>query len=243
MFLPVTVRETFPENWPDSLKALSFPTVEIAVTPQDTQMLGSFNGTVTRNFKGRMPQAFSPAFHQDIEAGVAAFSEGVMPRLGLCSWKGSTLVHRPARTIGAVMQIITQNDPRIGLALGSAIVEGKGVVLHLRAWRVIPEFSEFRIFIKNGDLIGASQYRHRRRFHEIARHKGLISNALNDFVPRLLLELHLNTVVADVWMYGLGKTDALSVQLIELNPFDPATDPCLFDWTNGGNFDDRLRLT
>ncbi|MFK7835571.1 MAG: hypothetical protein AB8B60_05070 [Sulfitobacter sp.] len=241
MFLPQTVKDTFPENWPDEVSALSWPGAQIVLSPEDTQMLSSFNGFVSRNCAPSQVTTFSDAFYADIETAVAKYPAGVMPRLGYCSWKGATLVHRPARHLADVMQIITQNDDRIGHALACAVIAGEGVTLHLREWQNIAPDQEFRTFLRAGQIAGVSQYRYKSRYDAVVRHHAAINHAIAAFLPELMDVLHLDPVVADLWVNWTDSPTQPLVKLIELNPFDPATDPCLFSWQDGGDFDGTFR--
>ena len=268
MFLPAAVTRTFPENWPTALAALSFDGQAVQLSPEDTQMLGSLNGFVQRAMGPVQSIGLSDGMYAAIEDALTALPDGAMPRLGYCSWKGSSLVHRPARTLADVMQIITQNDERIGRALACALIAGQGVVLHLRTWVEIAPASEFRAFVRGGRLIGVSQYHHRTRFPELIAQRAEIETALTAFTPTLLAALQtddgaLDPVVVDLWAPRFGEDPVVGVgrhqpdlRVIELNPFDRVTDPCLFQWTGGmaesrghavhgdlgGDFDGTLRL-
>lgn len=236
MFLPSTVRATFPENWPDALKDLSVPAAEIEVDVNDVQMLGTFNGFVRQNTETPQVHGFSKEFYQKIEAGLTDFPTGVMPRLGYCSWKGSTIVHKPAKTLADVMQTVTQNDPRIGRALTCAIVAEESVTLHLRQWQTIPPSSEFRVFVKDGAVLGVSQYHWRESFSELLRNASGYADLLQTLLLQVLPVLHLDECVIDI----CAHPEAAFV--IEINPLIKQTDFCLFGRNGGDDFDGSMRL-
>jgi hypothetical protein len=63
------------------------------------------------------------------------------------------------------------------------------------------------------------------------------------FFDHFRLISHVDDVVFDVFLdvkYG-GLDSSIDVRLMELNPFIPKTDPCLFDWSVEGDFDGSLR--
>jgi hypothetical protein len=87
---------------------------------------------------------------------MAQFPDGVMPRIGYCSWKAGSIINAPAKTARDVLQIMSRNDPRIGRAVIAHVVMKEPVVPHLRPWIKIPEWAEFRMFIRDGRVSGAS---------------------------------------------------------------------------------------
>lgn len=59
-------------------------------------------------------------------------------------------------------------------------------------------------------------------------------------MQKLIPMLHIEHVVADIAVtYQDGN---FNVFLIELNPFIQRTDACLFSWSNGGDFNGRIRI-
>ncbi len=243
MFFPAALRATFPENWPEPLKEKAAACVEIPLTFEDVTVLGHFNGYYMQHFEFSGHEALSDETQEAIQSGLAKLPAGVMPRLGLCSWKGSTLVHAPAKTFGDVMQLITQDDLRVGRALASSAVAQEGAVLHLREWVDIPEWSEFRVFVHCSQIKGISQYFHRRRYAEITENITEINAVLFEFCASILPVLPLETVVIDVHLKRLPASPLTpaDVALIELNPYAEGTDPCLFSWSDPDGFDGNLR--
>ncbi|SFA62819.1 protein of unknown function, partial [Paracoccus halophilus] len=107
-------------------------------------------------------------------------------------------------------------------------------------WHDIPLWSEFRIFIRDRRVIGISQYHHQSGFAEIPANERAIKASLSDFCRDLLDALHMETVVADVFVERQDN-GSFKTTLIELNPFIQRTDPCLYTWKNGGDFDGGFR--
>lgn len=89
-------------------------------------------------------------------------------------------------------------------------------------------------------MIGVSQYQHQSSFPDISANEYAIKASLSDFSRDLLDALHTETVVADVFVERQEK-GRFRTTLIELNPFIQRTDPCLYSWKNGGDFDGGFR--
>lgn len=232
---------TFPEHYPDAIRDLMLPMVSIKLSGHDAQVLGQFNMAYRAAMSGPPVAAyFSQGFLDALEAVMAQFPAGVMPRIGFCSWKAGAIVNTPAQGARGVLQIMSRDDPRIGRAMIAHVATREPAVLHLRPWVSIPDWAEFRMFIREGRVVGASQYLHRETFPAITYNEGPILAALQAFSEVLLADVHLPSVVADVFVEPQGK--GFRATLIELNPFGPDTDACLFRWAKGGDFDGSFRF-
>jgi D123 len=234
------MRLTFPEHYPDGIRDLMLPMVSIKLSDHDAQVLGGFSIAFRAAMTGSTDDYFSTGFLDTLDTVMAQFPEGVMPRIGYCSWKAGAISNAPAMDARGVLQVMSRDDPRVGQALVAHVVMAEPVILHLRPWVKIHEWSEFRLFIKDGRVIGASQYMHQGTYPAISQNEAAILAALQSMAEALLPALHLKEVVADVFVEAQGK--GFRATLIELNPFVPATDPCLFTWANGGDFDGSFRF-
>lgn len=241
MFFSQTIRLTFPEHYPDAIRSLMLPMLSIKLSAMDAHVLGGFSMQYRAAMNGPAADGyFSTGFLDTLDAAMAQFPEGVMPRIGYCSWKAGSLTNAPAIGARGVLQIMSRDDPRIGRAMVAHVAMKEPAVLHLRPWITIPDWTEFRLFIRDGRVVGASQYLHREIFPAITYNEGPILAALQSFSTVLLEGLHIPSVVADVFVTPQGRE--YRATLIELNPFLPDTDPCLFTWTKGGDFDGSFRF-
>ncbi|MGL4309558.1 MAG: hypothetical protein ACRCSU_03645 [Paracoccaceae bacterium] len=232
---------TFPEHYPDSVRDLMLPMVSITLSEHDAHVLGGFSMAFRAAMTGPAAEDyFSIGFLDTLDNVMAQFPDGVMPRIGYCSWKAGSISNAPAKGAKGVLQVISRDDPRVGQAMVAHVVMAEPVVLHLRPWVKIPEWAEFRLFIRDAHVIGASQYMHRETYPPISQNEPAILAALQAMAEALLPELHVHEVVADVFVAPQGK--GFHATLIELNPFMPATDPCLFSWAKGGDFDGSFRF-
>lgn len=95
--------------------------------------------------------------------------------------------------------------------------------------------------MKNREFIGASQYFHTVFFPEIEANARSVAVALVDFADRFRDVAHVDDAIVDVY---LKPDDAAGFEavLLDLNPLILRSDPCLFQWRNGGDFDRGLRF-
>jgi hypothetical protein len=240
MSFPHQVAQTFMENWPEGVRKLAPRSASLELSLPDVVGLGSYS----RHFRAQMSVAsglpLSEELTDKIAAALGAFPGGVMPRIGYCSWKESSLINAPARNLRDVMAIISKDDERIARALVVHAQSRESACLHLREWRRIPSSSEFRIFIKKRRFVGASQYAHSEVHEDIQSGFETVWGAITQFCLELIPQLHLDDVVADVFLEYAGES-ARAV-LIELNPLNARTDSCLFNWRIKDDFDGGLRF-
>lgn len=236
MFIPTAIEQTFPEHWPAPLKALAAPTKEIALSLDDTWALGLQSSWFRRATGNSGTARFSDAFLADIEAACEAWPEGVSPRIGLCSWKDCSPSDLPSFGMRGVLHTICGDSERVGRALAAHVGVKKPAVLHLRQWRDIPRESEFRVFFRDGQVIGVSQYFWRLTFPRLVDDHRSIAAQLVDFLPRVAAALPMPDCAVDLCL------DPAEPFVIEVNPLVRATDPCLFSWNDPASFDATLRI-
>lgn len=241
MSFPIEIERTFREHWPSALAALAIPARMIDLSPEDVEALGGYTPEFRDAVFGKVTRRkLSPTFLAALDAAIAKAPGAVFPRLGYCSWKASAPCAVPARTARHVLETITRPDARVARALLVAVSAQSGVALHLVDWREIPAWSEFRLFIRDRRLIGASQYYCNRAFPELAAAGSALETEIRRFAEALSSTLHTTNVVADIYL-APDKSRGLKAELLELNPFSPLTSPCLFTWYRGGDFDGSIR--
>ena len=242
MSFPIEIERTFREHWPTSLAALAIPARSIDLALEDVEALGAYTpefrdavfGEVTR-------RKLSSDFFSAINAAIAKARGAVFPRLGYCSWKTSSPCALPARNAQEVLETITRPDARVARALLVAVATQSSVALHLVDWREIPAWSEFRLFIRNRRLVGATQYHCNRAFPELGTVGSALRVEIRRFAEALASAIHMANAVADIYL-APDKNGGLKAELIELNPFSPQTGSGLFSWDRGADFDGSIRL-
>jgi hypothetical protein len=193
---------------------------------------------------------FSPPIEpllQRLDDALQRFSGGAFVRLGSRSGKDSVY----ARTHGMrvttseeAVRLLTQGSARVAFDLQLARRHSYTPHLFARQWLDIHPSAEFRCFMKQRRLVGISQYdcKNHGHFPEIARNAAAIRDAICSFFPRLAESSHLDDVVFDVFISDFDSITGLQVRLLELNPFHPKTDACLFSWAKPAGFDGSLRF-
>ena len=185
------------------------------------------------HYFGKPPASTEP-LREAIDAALKDYPMGAFVRLGSGSAKDSPHVqlhgHRIISGYGALNMLWGSHRITRDLILAAKHLYQPQLIF--RPWLQIPPWSELRCFISGRQLVGVSQYYVRPPiyFSELAMHTEHIHGAVLDFFQLIQADLPLDRVVMDIL---IDKT--YRVQLLELNPFVPRTDPCLFshekeDW-------------
>lgn len=248
------VRPTYLENWPAELCRLSIAQVDVPLTVIEAAQLGANIMELGEQFVpagGTVPDI--TAIRERVQAAVSKFPSGAFVRLGSRSPKDAWIGHRLGFRItadgkphGDPLRLLLDCSERIADDLLLAIANGYAPHIFVRQWLDFPPWAECRCFIRGRNLVGISQYNylHHEVFPEIAEHESLIRWGIGLFFERDFRPAsHLDDVVMDVicFVRRIGNESSIEVKLLEINPFGQFTDPCLFDWRNGGNFDGSFR--
>jgi hypothetical protein len=242
------VRPTYIENWPVALARLSIPQTDVPLSLEEARALAALNGARA----GLLSGPDSP--HIDAVAGrigaaLRAYADGAFIRLGSRSGKDSRYARQHGLRVfrpEAAIRMLTEGSRRIAFDLRLALRYDYRPHIFVRQWCEIPCWAEFRCFVRDRRLVGVSQYdcKNLGPRREIAENAARIEDALTAFFATFDDASHLDNVVADVFVniddQDRDKTPA--VKLLELNPFIPETDPCLFTWRSGTDFDGTFRF-
>lgn len=261
-----TVRPTYIENWPAALAELSVPQSGVELTRSDVQMLGAAqedyfelwekpDGIDLESIRNRIDRAIS-------EVRVPGVTSGVFVRLGSRSPKDSWWPWRddnvdgfrggdwpwPLRTADDCLGVLLGASERVNDDLLLAYNTGYTPWIFVRQWEDIPKWAEFRCFMRDGELVGVSQYLHDRPYQEVIQRHELFAAAIDRFFTESFRPAcHMDTCVFDVWVKvttkGGGATK-VSVRLLEINPFFRLTDPCLLRWDDleQAGYNDELKF-
>lgn len=232
------VLPTYIENWPNALCSLSIAQVDVPLTVEEARRLGSNIIEWGETFGPMQPI-------EDIRARVAdavdRFPAGAFVRIGSRSPKDSWDGHRNG------FRILPGTDPlrflldvseRIYEDLTLAIQHDYAPHIFVRQWQNILRWAEFRCFMRDRKLVGISQYNYldNEVFQEILGEHKRIEQTIHGFFEQFRTASHLDDVVFDVFL-----KHGWECRLLEINPFFEMTDPCLFTWTGGGDFDGSFR--
>lgn len=221
------------------MQALSHPVIAVELSDGAKRWLdmSSPASLVKHSITDR---AFSPFDFEDVLEQAQGFDEAFFMQIGKRLWRRRF----PALHLSLPNAFVHSFDRKhlaLALYIRDSIEKDYPVSCHLYADETPPPWSEFRLFIRDRKLVGASQYRAQEAFPEVAELSEKIGAALMRFGSLLIAGLHLNDAVADVQIEDQGG-EAIGTVLIDLYPFDSRTDPCLFNWRDGGDFDGSFRF-
>ncbi|MDY6994534.1 MAG: hypothetical protein SVR94_18265 [Pseudomonadota bacterium] len=244
MFYPEKVFPTYLENWPDGLRKLSVPQVDIPLSLEDAHALGSHIWHFKQWFGDRRP--IDNIINQ-LNRVLLNFPEGAFVRLGSRSGKDSYYAQEYGLKItqaDAAIKMLTQASKRIAFDLHLALKYRYTPHIFVRQWVDIPKWAEFRCFMKRRRLVGISQYDCGNYYPEIAIHAVPIRFVIQSFFKRFKTVSHLDDVIFDVFitMPAGDMAHSWEVNLLEINPFCFKADPGLFHWHHDGDFDGSFRF-
>jgi hypothetical protein len=235
--------KTYIENWPSLLFNESIATAILRLNNKEVNSLIETN-IYTIEQTGKAPSEETISIIRQLEdkltGYISRFPRGAFVKLGSRSPKDSYIGCKEGfccREGHKAIKLFNDSE-RIHDDLLTARHYGYQPHIAVREWIDIPEWAEFRGFIKNRKLIGLSQYNYlnMEAYPEIIQNADSIEWAIRRKVERIAGLLPLPDIVADFCYKARvrGNERINEVILIELNPFDFLTDPCLFNW----NLDD-----
>lgn len=251
-------KPTFIENWPRSFCNRSLVQIDIPLTPKDTQTFLH----ILRNVWDSLENSVDIFKEMDdeqltlfdllesyIDSAIKNFRDGAFIRLGSRSPKDSPLfldTEGLCRTGREAMDLLTSFSERIFEDLMDATKAGYGSHIFVREWVPLQPWQEFRCFVRDKKLVGISQYNYLDgHLPRIKEYRDSIRWVIEEcFMPGLIKDSHLDDVVVDVFIKKIRSSSGIvwETKLLEINPFCPGTDPCLFDWRDGGDFDGSFRI-
>jgi len=95
----------------------------------------------------------------------------------------------------------------------------------VRQWVTVPISGEFRGFVYAKELTALSQYFDSCYFPELIKNESKILSRIQEFFTKIKASIPLSNYIID---FALTSEN---IYIIELNPFAPTTDACLFTWT------------
>lgn len=231
---------TFIEAWPTGLARLSFSHEVVELSPADRRALVSRVPAIRSllGLNGRLP--YSNELPRVLAEALARLPAGAFMRLGACSFVTPHRGPAAVRSAAEAVQLLVDPGERAARMVHRCVVSGHPVALYLRRWHEIPPSGEFRLFIRDGVFVGASQYHHTVVFPGLSESVSAAQAEIGRFVGELVPQLPMPSVVADVWIDA--SRGALRTTLIEINPYMRVTGSALFDWDREDDFDGSLRF-
>lgn len=240
-----TAVKTYIENWPAGLYNESIATALFQLTQKEMDALIETNAfTIEETGKEPSEESFTMVsdLAKKITEHINRFPKGSYVKLGSRSPKDSYIGFKEGFCCLDGQKVIRlfNDSERVKDDLKSAQHNKYQSSVAVREWVKMPEWAEFRGFFKNKKLVGLSQYNYRnnKSYPEILENADSIQWAMQKKAEQIAAFLPAPDIVADflykVRVYGNERVS--EVILIEVNPFDIWTDPCLFNW-NKDSFD------
>jgi hypothetical protein len=231
------VKPTFIENWPKELCSLSIAQSSIELSYKDT-----IEPLLSLIWDGKETPAVD-ILEKRITCELEKFPKGAFVRLGSRSPKDVDI--RPC-FLGVDAIRLFLNSMRVFDDWCDAVANKYNSHIFFREWKEIPQWTEFRCFMKNRKLVGFSQYNYLKgvMYPEIKENEESIIHLILEFFDYFKKVSHLDNVVFDVFVTKrlVGNQNYWEIKLLEINPFFELTDPCLFDWRKPEQFDGSFRF-
>ena len=234
--------ETWIENWSPGLSKLSYPHIGIQLDECEAHSLGRLNGVHSHCFNPSL-ETHLESLEEKLNKAIAHFPKGAFIRLGSRSPKDThkgIITRCKAMDGKQAIQLLTSGSARVSYDLRVAIKANYPPWVFIRQWQEISPDREFRCFMQHHQLIGVSQYFHKTCFPRLSLElrREALSHTLWEFFPLFSKYCHLADVVFDV---EISVDYNPKVTLIEINPFNELTDPCLYSW-KAFDFDKGFRI-
>lgn len=244
------VKPTYIENWPAALSRLTMAQQDVPLSLEEARALGSNIAELGESFG---PTQSIAGIRHRVREVLAHFPRGALLRLGSRSPKdswtwfdeGPRVTLQDADPLRHFLSVSERTADDLLLALQHDYPPH----LWVRQWLEIPPWAEWRCFQRGRELVGVSQYNYRQHYPECVEHQEVVRWAIDLFHEQQFRQAcPLPDVVFDVFVKlrhrhdtGFAKETAAEVTLIEINPWSPRTDPCLFTWKDG-DFDGGTRI-
>lgn len=239
------VKSTYIENWPKELCSLSVVQVGIILSRKEMEIICS--NMLELNDCFNFPKWQSMKSLEDrIDKEICKFPKGAFVRLGSRSAKDCLYESNPLVYTGKeALKRLCACSERIYEDLSMALNYNYNAYIWLREWQEIPEWAEFRCFMKDRKLVGISQYNYLNGviYSEIAENKESLIHLILGFFDNFKKVSHLDNVIFDVFvkLRKIGNQNHWEIKLLEINPYFELTDPCLFDWRRPEDFNGEFR--
>ncbi len=196
-------------DWYADFADASFPTVFIRLTDAEKHdLINNNDGEGKKRLWSRLVNAIG-----SINGGVVINADCCAPT-DSAAFRRRRILHTP---ISSWKQLTTSDK------VLAALKDGKTDTLCIRPYRRMDRAREFRLFIKGGELLAASQYDLSKNYPRLQRKQDELWNALKDFYNESIKPFSkYENVVVDVYMCGDGH-----ILVVDFNEWGGDTAPLL----------------
>lgn len=231
---------TWIENWPEAILRLSFRQRGLPLCGEQVHALGRKNGVFVHSFEEHHDDSLA-RLEAALDEALTGFPGGAFVRLGSRSAKDTPtaiLTDCRAERGRDAIALLSDHSRRVAFDLRRCLKSGYQPWLFLREWRDFHWSSEFRCFLLAGRLAGISQYHAVPSGENPGARPERISELIGAMAGVLRETLGPVNLVFDVC---IDETREPAATLIDMNPWGPPTDACLFSWQRH-DFDGSLRV-
>ena len=234
--------DTWIENWPSGLAKLSYSQIGIPLNDSETHALGLLNGIHRHCFNANLANNLD-SLEKKLNDAIQHFPEGAFIRLGSRSPKDTlqgVITGCKAFDGQQAIRLLTSGSSRIAYDLRISIKANYQPWIFVRQWKELSPDTEFRCFMQQRQLIGVSQYFHKTYFPRLNQEpiRKALNESLWEFFTLFSKHCPIDDVVFDIEINFDGNP---KITLIEINPFHPLTEACLFSWDKY-DFDGSVRV-
>ena len=209
-------------GWYLSLANYTFPTIFIRLNADEIQMFKS------RDFESRLAESLI----KKLEHAATLFPGNSFIHVDSCAPTDSVLFQKRNGAVNSgrtAWEFLTQSEKA-----QNAISEGRSERICLHPYRRMDCSREFRMFIKDTNLVAMSQLQLKRYYPKLHKRKDFIWKTAQNFIKSIVDFLPNQAVVIDVYL-----TSSDDLMIIDMNKWGEPTDPLLLrnwdqDWEEKG---------
>lgn len=214
-------------DWYADFADITFPTIFVRLTADEIDdLVNDNNGVGKKRLWSRLTTAIG-----SISGGVVINADCCAPTDSV-AFRRRRILHTP---ISSWKQLVTSER------IISALKDGKTDKLCIRPYRRMDQAREFRLFVKGGELVSASQYNLQKNYPKLHKKQDEIWNSLKEFFASSIKPfLSYDDVAVDVYICGDGH-----ILVVDFNEWGGETAPLLlrsWDQDLSKFFEDRHPL-
>ena len=209
-------------EWYPKLYKDCFPTVFLEMDAAEVEALGAgqTDGDTVKNFLPELKRVmsnFSGAKFFSVDTAAPTDTERFQ------------LKHGAVHSAASAWKILAGSEK-----VRAAVAAGLVSCICIRPYRRMQPAREFRLFVKDGKLVGMSQYWLIRHFKRLPARLERYWKSASELIERIAPDLPVRDLTVDIYFKKTGE-----ILIIDLNPWGEPTDPLMYntwerDWSQPG---------
>ncbi len=206
-------------DWYLSLALYTFPTLFIQL---DEDEIGLFK---TSDFSSNV----SRKIIRKIDLAVSRFRGSSFIHADYCAPTDSSLYQKRKGAINSGKigwEILAQSEK-----VKKAFIDNKTKMICVHPYRRMDHSREFRIFVKEGEIVGVSQKNLAKHHPKLCRRRDFLQRKIYKFTKIIINQLQQKDIVIDVYL-----TSQDELMILDMHSWGESTNPLLFrDWNRDWN--------